>query len=149
MTGARHPLLARLILPVCLVTAITASAHGAEALRIRMIRASNEPTETPAVLADVVAMMKNTLAFKTYALDAETHFVLPAKGELKKLRIYEVTCSGPASQLSVKIVRKGQSILSTVATVRPGQPVILGGFPAREGGMRMFVLTVSRGNKSP
>lgn len=149
MTRARHSHLARLILPVCLVMAITASAHGAEALRIRMIRGSNVPGATPAALADVVAMMANTLAFQAYSLDAEVHFDLPAKEDMKLLRVYEVTCSGPASQLNVKIVRKGKRILSTVATVRPDHPVILGGFPAREGGMRMFVLTVVPDTKSP
>jgi hypothetical protein len=131
----------RLLLPLLLLGAV--QALRAETLHIRMIRGSHEEGATAPALADIAAMMQNTLAFKTYALDAETHIPLPANGATRPLRVYEVTCSGPAERLNIKITRLGKRILATVATVRPGHPVVLGGFRARKGGgMRMFVLTV-------
>ena len=125
---------------------VLGNLHG-DTLRIRMIRGIHEEGVTPPVLRDIEAMMRNTLAFKTYALDAEARLPLPANGDLRKLSVYDVTCTGPAERLNVKVVRLGKLILSTVATVRPDNPVILGGFPAREGGMRMFVLTIAPDSK--
>ncbi len=143
MLAARH------VLVLTAVLGAFSTASGADTLRIRMIRAGFEEGLTAHALLDVMAMMKNTLAFKTYTLDAEARLPLPADGAVARLRVYEVTCKGNADRLSVHIVRRGKRILSTEATIRPGHPVILGGFPARSKGMRMFVLTVEPDPKKP
>lgn len=137
-----------LLLPVLLLGAL--QTVQAETLHIRMIRGSHEEGTTAPALADIAAMMQNTLAFKTYALDAETRIPLPADGTPRSLRVYAVTCTGSAERLKIGITRLGKRILSTVATVRPGHPVVLGGFRARKGGgMRMFVLTVESSSPTP
>ncbi len=117
---------------------------AAETLNIRMIRGCHEVEETPHELNDIATTLQKTLAFKGYLLDATATVNLPADEAKATLRIYEVTCSGTAERLTIKIMRRNKTILDTVATVRPGRPVILGGFPARNNeGVRMFVLTVA------
>ena len=140
---------ARFLLALALLLAGAAGGLQAATLRIRMIRGSHEEGQTPPALADIADMMRNTLAFKTYALDAEARMPLPADGRVVKLRVYDVTCTGPAERLKVSIVRRDKRVLDTVASVRPGHPVILGGFPARRGeGVRMFVLTIAADDKN-
>lgn len=150
MSPLRHsPRWRRPLLLACLLLGIL-QAVQAETLHIRMIRGSHEEGTTAPALADIAAMMQNTLAFKTYALDAETRIQLPADGAPRSLRVYSVTCTGSAERLKIGITRLGKRILSTVATVRPGHPVVLGGFRARKGGgMRMFVLTVESSSPTP
>lgn len=148
MKPIRH-LRARFLLALALLLAGTAGSLQAETLHIRMIRGSHENGQTPPGLADIAAMMRNTLAFKTYALDAEARLPLPADGQAVKLRVYDVTCTGSAERLKVSIARRDKRVLDTVAAVRPGHPVILGGFPARRGeGVRMFVLTIADDDKN-
>jgi hypothetical protein len=137
-TRSRRPDGLLLLLLVLLPLGLTA-----ETLRLRMIRASHD--ETAGIdpgLTDVQPVLRNTLAFKSYALDADELLPLPANGDLVRLRFFRVICEGPADRLTVQILLGQKRILRTVATVRRDQPVILGGFPARPEGIRMFVLTV-------
>ena len=123
---------------------------SADTLRIRMIRAVQEASEGVApALHDVLPVLRSTLAFKSYLLDADATLPLPANGELARVGIYQVLCEGAADRLTVQIRRGGKRILRTVATVRRDQPVILGGFPARSGGTRMFILTVEADSPAP
>lgn len=131
---------------LALVALLAAAQLEAETLRIRMIRATHEESEGVAPeLQDVLAVLRGTLAFRSYVLDADATLPLPANGELARVGVYQVLCEGGADRLTVQIRLGGRRILRTVATVRRDQPVILGGFPARPGGSRLFVLTVVDG----
>ena len=135
---------------LALVALLAAAQLEADTLRIRMIRATHEESEGVAPeLQDVLAVLRGTLAFRSYVLDADATLPLPANGELARVGIYQVLCEGAADRLTVQILRGSKRILRTVATVRRDQPVILGGFPARSGGTRMFILTVEADTPTP
>ena len=126
-----------------LTLALATCAARADTLRIRMIRASLDEAETPAELLDIVAMTRNTMAFKSFSLDAEETLPLPTSGGVRELKVYRVECSGDSEKLAVKITRRDRCIIRTEVAVRRGRPIVLGGFPARfGGGVRMFVLTL-------
>ncbi len=117
---------------------------AADTLRIRVVRATPEAADGVAAgLQDVLPVLRRTLAFKSYQLDGEATLPLPANGGLARVGVYQVICDGTADRLTVQIRHGNKRILRTVATVRRDQPVILGGFPVRTGGARMFVLTVA------
>jgi hypothetical protein len=139
-THLRSP--ARLLV-LTLIVLLANGRLSADTLRIRMIRAVQEASEGVApALHDVLPVLRSTLAFKSYLLDADATLPLPANGELARVGIYQVLCEGAADRLTVQILHGSRRMLRTVATVRPDQPVILGGFPARPEGTRMFILTV-------
>ena len=131
------------LLALALILLLTASGQlAADTLRIRMIRATPEAADGVAPgLQDVLPVLRRTLAFKSYQLDGEATLPLPANGELLRVGVYQIICEGIADRLTVQISHGNKRILRTVATVRRDQPVILGGFPVRTGGARMFVLT--------
>ena len=139
-THLRSP--ARLLV-LTLIVLLANGRLSADTLRIRMIRAVQEASEGVApALHDVLPVLRSTLAFKSYLLDADATLPLPANGELLRVGVYQIICEGIADRLTVQISHGNKRILRTVATVRRDQPVILGGFPVRTGGARMFVLTV-------
>ena len=142
MSATRLPRPARLLL-ILLLCLSAAGRLAAGTLRIRMIRATHDEAAGVApALQDVLPVLRSTLAFRNYTLDADEALPLPATGELVRLGVYQVLCEGDADRLTVQILLGSRRILRTVATVRPDQPVILGGFPARPEGTRMFILTV-------
>ena len=145
MSATRLPRPARLLL-ILLLCLSAAGRLAAGTLRIRMIRAAHDEAAGVApALQDVLPVLRNALSFRNYALDADEALPLPATGELVRLGVYQVLCEGDADRLTVQILLGSRRILRTVATVRPDQPVILGGFPARPEGTRLFVLTVVPG----
>ncbi|MDD5705410.1 MAG: hypothetical protein PHR35_05760 [Kiritimatiellae bacterium] len=124
------------------VMCLAAGAAGAETLRIRLLRTSHADGAVAAEIQDVMPALRNSLVFKSYSLMGTAQMALPANGEAVGLGGYTVTCSGTMSQLTIKVMRGKYAVLDTVASIRHGQPLILGGFTGGGGGQVVFVFTV-------
>jgi hypothetical protein len=128
---------------LALTLGFAALSSRAETLHIRLLRASHAEGPVAPALQDVMPALRNSLVFKSYTLmDQAQQPLPPPAGASVSLGGYSVACTGPATQLSIKITRGRHGIIDTVATLRRGQPLILGGFGGGGGGQAIFVFTL-------
>ena len=117
-------------------------AHAAGAVDIRFVRAHREQSVSPA-LRDVEGLLRSNLPYQGFELLSRTSMRLPARGQSAGLaRGYRVRCDGDARRLSVRVDRGDNTVLNVAVALRPGNPVILGGFP--DGQDRLLLVLVAR-----
>lgn len=127
---------------LALLFGCAALAARAETLHIRLLRASHAEGPVAPALQDVMPALRSSLVFKSYELmDQARQTLPPPDGATVSLGGYTVTCTGSATQLSIRITRGRQGIIDTVAALRRGHPLILGGFGGG-GGQAIFVFTL-------
>ncbi len=115
----------------------------AETLHIRLLRASHAAGPDVPALQDVMPALRGSLVFKSYKLMDQAQQRLPAPaGASVDLGGYSVACLGNAAHLSIKIARGRHGVIDTVACLRRGHPLILGGFGGGGGGQAIFVFTL-------
>jgi hypothetical protein len=125
-----HRIILCLFVTACL---LTSSAHAGDSLFIRLVNASNSEQGVDPQLADVIKVLKRTLVFKSYTLAASAAQPLPAKDSESRLAELKIKCSGSQNNLRIT-VRKGKSVLlNTTVDLKDNTPLVLGGFPGKNG----------------
>jgi len=112
------------------------AAHPAIAgnrLSIRLVKASNTEGGSAAGLSDVIKTLADSLPYKHFSLVASGTMPLPARGSVQQLGGYTVECDGAQSKLSIKVKRRGKTVLRKSANLPDGTHLIVGGFPAADG----------------
>jgi hypothetical protein len=118
---------------------------AADSLSLREVEASNDGSGVPAALQDVGKVLQSSVGFTGYRLLSSRTLPLPASGSVALQNGYTFKCSGPRENLEVLVTRGTEEILRTTASLRPGKPLVLGGFPGARGRV-LLVLVVKRGD---
>lgn len=122
---------------------LVAGAEAGETLSVRLVKADQTGKPSDPGLADVLPALTQSLAFRTYAVVASTTVPIPVSPQELRLGPYRVGCSGPPDNLSIQIRQDHTPLLYTTISLKPGKPVIVGGFPVADGRM-IFVFLLSR-----
>mgnify|MGYP006293340745 CR=1 FL=1 len=134
-----------LTIPLWVGIETTAGAQT-PALRVRFIAAS--PTgQLPGrqkQFKDILPLLKN-LRFRSFRAVNDTYTDLKrgAHSDLRYGYRVELT-SVRGNAVSVRVRRNRKALLSTRLTLRPGKPVLLGGFPHEDDEKLIIVMTLER-----
>jgi hypothetical protein len=131
------------LLVLSLVAALTAlPVFAAEALTIRLVRASNGDGGMSEGLGDLQGILSGNLPFNRFQLIDSQTVLLPASSTVQLAGGFAVRCNGRQTALSVAVSRQGRQALSTTISLERGKPLILGGFPDGDG--KLLVVLVAR-----
>jgi hypothetical protein len=129
-------------LATILLIASTAATWAGNTLSMRLVEASNGDGGMDSSLNDVASALRGQLAFKSYRRVASGSVPLPANSNKASLSGYTITCSGPQNALAIKISKGRSNLVSTTVNLRDGRPLLLGGFPSKNG--KMIVVFIAR-----
>ena len=129
-------------LAAILLIASTAAAWAGNTLSMRLVEASNGDGGMDSSLNDVASALRGQLAFKSYRRVASGSVPLPANKNKASLSGYTITCSGPQNALAIKISKGRSNLVNTTVNLRDGRPLLLGGFPSKNG--KMIVVFIAR-----
>ena len=114
-----------LVFGACLANAGTMS--------VRLVHASDAEGGIDPELSDISGIL-SSLRFESFSLLDSDTVQLPADdARIRMAQGYTLTCNGTQDDLAIEMNHNGQALLKTIATLRRGKPLILGGFPTREG----------------
>lgn len=116
-------------------------------LSIRLAHVTEDGPGRGEGLEDVSELLSRSLVYKGHRLVAQTTVPLPVHGVQRQLGKYEVHCAGSLESLAISIRRGSSKLLNTTVHLKPGRPLILGGFPAEDG--RMVFVFVALGDEKP
>ncbi len=132
-----------LLFGLALALALRPADAPATQLSVRLIEASNAEGGMDRALQDIAPLLRNNLPFKTYTLVDAQAVRLPSTGQALTLRGgYIVRCQGSLERLAVTVELNGRVLIQTEIALRPGAPMILGGFSGGRG--KMLVVLVAR-----
>jgi hypothetical protein len=107
---------------------------GAEpVLSVRLVKASSTGDGVDQSIQDVAGLLRENLVFKSYTLVAAQRVGLPAHAAAVVMGGYSVLCDGTANRLQIMIRQGNRPLVNTTVSFKSGKPIILGGFPARDG----------------
>ena len=119
---------------VVLLTLLMASTSLAgNNLSIRLVEAGNRKKASSSGVPDVISILKKSFSYNSYNLTASGRMTLPAKKSTQKLGEYVVTCSGKQKNLSIRVMHNNKTIINTTVSLHDNKPVMVGGFPAKNG----------------
>ena len=131
-----------IVLGVLVFVGSMQAALSAESVGIRFVRAHHGDSVSPA-LRDVERLLRSNLPYRGFELLSRTSMALPVRGQSSGLaRGFRISCNGDAGRLSVRVDRGDATLLNVAVALRPGTPVILGGFP--DGADRLLLVLVAR-----
>ena len=121
---------------------LTAAPALCDNLRVRLVRTSYAELPVSDDLRDIMPALRSSLVFKGYELMAQAGTALPVDGKIIRLGGYAIRFEGPTTRMRIVIQRGAHTIMETVATLREGQPLLLGGFSGGGSGQVVFVFTL-------
>jgi hypothetical protein len=132
----------QLLKTIPVVMLLLAGIATAGTMSVRLVECSNGGGGIDGGLADIGTILE-TLPFTQYSQLDATAVDLPAANIAVTLAGYEMNCNGGQKSLSIALFHGGRPLLTTTASLKPGKPLILGGFPTADGSKIMLVLTLS------
>ena len=129
-----------MLIAIAMICCTTTISIAGGTVSIRLIKASNDGSNTDSRLSDVIPVLKRSLVFKKYSLIASSSLKIPASGQAKQVGGYTVTCKGSQRSLGIQVKKNGTSLLNTTASLSRGKPLIIGGFPSQNGRMILVFL---------
>ena len=129
---------------VMLMTVTRADAQGRRApvLLLRLIEASEQgETAQDDALADVLPVLKRNLGFDAYRLLSARKQPLTGNFSLVLADGYRLSATEvDGAEMTLKLARERERILETRLRLRPGRPVILGGFPYENHNRKLIII---------
>lgn len=135
---------ARILRIQCLMAGLLLAAGAvlaSPAVLVRQVRASHGPARIDPALQDVGGLLQQNVPFSVFTLMHQGSYTPPGRAVLTLAAGYQVLCRGDAGNMRIEISRQGESLLNTTVSVAPGQPLVLGGFSAPDGGRILFIFT--------
>ena len=91
---------------------------------------------------DVEVLLRANLPYQGFELLSRSRMALPNRGQSARLAAnYRMHCRGVARRFAVRVDRGENTVLNVVVALRPGNPVILGGFP--DGADRLLLVLMA------
>lgn len=129
-----------MLIAIVMICCTAAIGIAGGTVSIRLVEASNDGSEKDSRLSDVMPVLKRSLVFKKYSLIASSSLKIPASGEAKSVGGYTITCKGSQRSLGIQVKKGRTSLLNTTASLSRGKPLVLGGFPSKNGRMILVFL---------
>lgn len=130
------------LIAAAVALAMAGRCLAADTLSLREVEARNDGSGVPAILQDVGRVLKSSVGFSGYHLLSSRTLPLPTSDSVALRSGYTLKCSGSSDNLEVLVTRGAEEILRTTASLRPGRPLVLGGFP--KGDARVLLVLVVR-----
>ena len=118
---------------IALALMFGACLASAGTMSVRLVHATDAEGGMDPRLSDISGIL-GSLRFESFSLlDSDTVRLPAEEVRIRMAQGYTLTCNGTQGDLAIEMNHNGQSLLKTTATLRRGKPLILGGFPTREG----------------
>lgn len=123
----------RTIKLMALALVFGASLANAGIMSVRLVHATDAEVGIDPGLSDIAGIL-SSLRFESFLLLDSDTVQLPAEdARIRMAQGYTLTCNGTQDDLAIEMNHNGRVLLKTTAMLRRGKPLILGGFPTREG----------------
>ena len=136
----RAPGLLGACLAIVAMAAGTAFAGGA--VSVRLVEGHNQGSGLSGGLADIAGTLRQNLPFQRFDLVDRRTVTLPADRTTAMARGFSIKCSGSREALAVTLKRGRARLINTTLSLRPGKPVVLGGFTSEKG--KFLVVLIAR-----
>lgn len=124
------------------VSAMAGAAHAQTTIRVRLLEADNSAMPSTPELQDVLPLLRENLRFQSYRLLASRDAAATAGTRVALAHDLNLTVTeSNTERQSVQVHHLDRLLLETKLRLTPGKPIILGGFPSRDGGSLIIVIT--------